>query len=161
LTDFLATLDLRTDPRRGVEPGDAGSAGAHALDERSLRHELELDLAAADHLLGRRQAVGKAAEGCHQFRDLSVLEENLGGRRSEAGRVRDQRELACATTAKRLDGARRPAREHPKAADQDGGAVFDPVDGARWGFDDLVHDSAYRIIRRPAALPDGLWRKRG
>src|SRR5439155_12016081 len=96
-------------------------------------------LAATDHLLGGRQAVGKAAERRDELRDLPVLEENLGRRWTEAGRIRDQRELARAAIAKRLNGARGPALEHPEAADQHGGAVFDSLDRARWRFDDLVH----------------------
>src|SRR5437763_979153 len=42
---LLALGDQRAGAGRRVEGGDAGAAGPHALGERPLRHQLELDLA--------------------------------------------------------------------------------------------------------------------
>src|SRR5690606_25965474 len=42
---LLAFGDLGADAGLGVEAGDAGAAGAHALGERALRAELVLELA--------------------------------------------------------------------------------------------------------------------
>src|SRR5208283_3341124 len=45
VADFLAFRDDRADARLGEEGRNAGAAGADALGERSLRVELELELA--------------------------------------------------------------------------------------------------------------------
>jgi hypothetical protein len=45
LARLLALGDERAVAGRREERGDAGAAGAHALGERALRHELDLELA--------------------------------------------------------------------------------------------------------------------
>jgi hypothetical protein len=58
---LLAVGHARCRRRSGVERRQASPAGADALDQRALRHKLELDLAGADLLGDRRGAVGSIA----------------------------------------------------------------------------------------------------
>ena len=48
-TICLPFFDERADAGRGQDAAQADAAGADALDQRALRHELDLDLA-RDHL---------------------------------------------------------------------------------------------------------------
>ena len=58
LAHLLALGGGRADAGRRVEAGQPGAAGAHALDERALRHHLERDLARR-HLVADRRLEGR------------------------------------------------------------------------------------------------------
>ncbi len=74
---LLALGDRRADAGRREEPGEPGAAGAHALDQRPLRHHLELDLAGLHLLADRRleRRVGHVA--ADELPDLLLVGEDV------------------------------------------------------------------------------------
>src|SRR5262249_29420705 len=93
LAHLLALGDRRTDAGRCVEGGDSGPSGSHALDERALRYQLELDLARADLLRKRRPLDRVDRVRADESPDLVLLGERLQGERPDTRAVADQREI--------------------------------------------------------------------
>src|SRR5439155_559157 len=115
---LLALGDQRAGAGRRVEGGDAGAAGPHALGERPLRHQLELDLARLDLLLDRRRPRRVDGERGDDFSDLPRLRQELRRERAHAGRVEDDRQVACAVVAQREEQAVGPALHDAEAAEE-------------------------------------------
>src|SRR6266566_5132546 len=103
--------------RTRSEGGDAGAAGPHALGERPLRHQLELDLARLDLLLDRRRPRRVGGERGDHLSDEPCFRQELRRERPHAGRVEDDRQVACTVVAQREEQAVGPALHDAEAAE--------------------------------------------
>src|SRR6185436_8584229 len=125
--------------RRGEEAFDAGAGGAHALGERALRDELDLDLAAQELPLELLVLPDVGRDG---FSNLPRVEEDARAELVDADVVADDGEVFCAARVLRADeilgdGAEAEAPHHDRRA------VGDERRRRFGARQDLVHGSNY------------------
>jgi hypothetical protein len=121
---YPAVGDRRSDPRRGIEGGDPGPAGAQLLGERSLRSELDLQL--AGEVLALKDLV-LADVGADHLGDLTGRQQDAEAVVVDAAVVGDHREVGGAVGAERGDRRLRYARQ-PEATDDQRRPVGDVGD---------------------------------
>ncbi len=135
-----ALVDLGAEARGRVEGGDARTARAHALRERALGVELDLELAAEVHAL---EVLVLADVGSAHALDLLRLEEDAEAPVVDAGVVGVDGEVLGAVLLELLAHVVRGAAE-AEAADGKGHAGLDVADGFLAGHD-LVDASATSV----------------
>ena len=123
---LLALLERRADRGARVEGGDAGAAGADALGQRALRHELELGAPAAVEL-GEDRRVGRARVRADHLRDAPGLDQRRQADLAAAGVVVDDGQVGGALVDQRVDQLDRAAGL-AEAADHHRRAVEDVGD---------------------------------
>ena len=133
---FLALGDVGADAGLGEEGRNAGAARAHALGQRALRVELDLQLAGEELL--REQLVLAHIRGDHLL-DLPRFEQQAEPGAVDAGIVRHAGQVLHAGVAQRLDqGFRHAAQAEP--AGHDHHAVLQDAVERRLGVGiDLFH----------------------
>src|SRR5581483_1955279 len=121
LARFLVLCHRGADPRGRVEGGHAGAARTHAFRKRSLRYQLEVDLALENHLL--QQLV--LADVCTDvLANLTCRKQQSHSEAVHPGIVADGGEVLDTFLDHRADQVlRNPAQ--PKSAHHDAGAVED------------------------------------
>src|SRR5882672_8685050 len=138
---FLAFREIGAVAGGGVEGADAGARGAHALRERPLRHELQLDLARAVEAL-EDVAVGQARVRAHDFAYAPGLEQGCDADFAVAGIVVDDGQVLRPLRDQRVDqlfgnaGAAESADEDRRAVAHVGERGFDR------GYDLVDHAGA-------------------
>ena len=148
LDDLLALLDQRADAGRGEDAAEPHAAGADSLDQRSLGHELNLDLA-GNHLglsLGIEADVGGDHVGDRAGRDQ--LADPPAGHRGVIG---DDGEVLRPTLDQRVDQPMGRADAH-EAADQEPRSVGNQ--GGRFVGGDRGFHRLRPLMLRPG-LPGG------
>ena len=137
---FLFPLrDDRANPGGREKRGNPRSGSANALDQGSLGHDFKGDFAPSNLLGQRRCAVGIAAEGGDQFRDLAGFSQNLRRQRSESGRVADNGQVAHAAVSQGKEQFVRPPLEYAKPAYQNTRSVPDIGKSFDRGIVSLLH----------------------
>ena len=132
--DLFALRDEGPDAGRRVEAGDAGSARAHPLGERALRHELDLELARQELPL----ELGVLADvGGDHLADLARLEQQAQAPVVDAAVVRNDGQVPDAVAPERRDQVLRDAAE-AEAADDERRAVATSATAASADRDDLI-----------------------
>src|SRR5699024_5208362 len=125
--------DHRADAGRGVEGGDAGASGPHALGERALRRELHLELAGevlAGELLVGADIRGRGPGDPVRFQKLAQAE-TVG-----AAVVAHRAQVGGALLEERVDEDGGDADQTEPAHGQ-GGTVGDVRDRVRGRREDL------------------------
>ncbi len=153
---LLALLDDGTDAGRGEDTAEPEATRADALDQRALRHELDLHFA-GQHLLLRFRIQADVADdrlahqpGAHQLADADA------GKRRVVG---DDGQVALALARQFVDDAVRRADGH-EAADHQARAVRDEGNGLLEGY--VLHPvgvagQRYEPTKRPAAPSPPIW----
>jgi hypothetical protein len=122
---LLPARQVGPDTRRRVERRQSRAAGADALDQGALGHQLEIDLARPDRVVHGSTPRRDRPVGCDDLPDLVVLGQDLRGGWPHAPDVADEGEFAAALRPQRLEQARGPALYDPESAHQNCGAVGD------------------------------------
>ena len=133
---FLATGQQGAGGRRGEEGGDAGAGGAHAFSQRSLRHNLKLDPAVFIQRL-EDDGAGGAGKAADHLADAAEFHQAGKAGVAGAGVVGDAHEILGALRDQAVEHCVRLANG-AEAADEDGRAVLDAVQGFGHGTDGLV-----------------------
>jgi hypothetical protein len=141
--DLLAVGDRGSDPGRGEEGGDPGAARAQFLGQRSLRRELDLQL--AGEVLTLEDLV-LTDVGADHLGDLPGLEQDPEPVVVDAAVVGDHREVGGALGAERRDRRLRYARQ-AETADHERRTVGDVGDrlggvGVQFGGGGGLHGRA-------------------
>ena len=98
--------------------------GAHALDERALGHQLDLDVAGLDQVVGGRAHARPRRERHDQLADLAAGHQQHAAQLADGAQaVADQRQVPDALVARSHEQAAREAVTGAEPRDGDRGAV--------------------------------------
>lgn len=136
LAGFAVARELGAVARGAEEGADAGTGRADALGQVALRHQLELELAAAVERV-EDVAVGLARKAADDLAHAAGLEQRGEAGVAVAGVVVDHRQVARALLDEAVDEFAGNAGG-AEAADENGGAVGHAREGVGDGGRDLV-----------------------
>src|SRR5579862_5047804 len=136
LAQLLAVGEFCVSARAREEATDASAGSAHALRQRALRHELDLDLLClvelVDHLW-----VGGARIGAYEFSRPPRFQQRGDTDQAAAGVVADDGQVARAELDHRLDERDRLA-DRAEAAAEKGVTVLEASERRSKAFDALI-----------------------